>query len=106
MCRLGHGDKGEGVPLLFDGWVGLHVYEDLIGETLAKVALHDFVFMLPLLSLLLLCISGFIQVLGNRGLVEALEVAPATRKYHCPAKAMRKCCPVYTVRVKVWDIDE
>jgi hypothetical protein len=106
MHELGHGNEGEGVSLLFDCWVHIHIYGYLVGETLAKEALHDFIFMLPSLSLLLLYISGFAQVLGNRGLVGALEVTPATSKYHCLAKAVRKHCPICTFRVKVWDIGE
>ena len=73
---------------------------------LAKQALCNFIFMLPLLGLLLLCVSGFVQVLGNRGLAGALEVTLVASKYHCPVKAMREHCPVSPFRVKVWDISE
>ena len=104
MHGLGHGNECVGVPLLFDCQVCLHIYGNLVRKTLAKQALHDFVFMLPSLGFLLLCIGGFDWVLGDRGLAGALEVTLATSKYHCPAEAVREHCLVSTFRVKVWDV--
>jgi len=57
--------KGESIPLLFDCGVLIHVHGYLVGELLAKKAQHDYIFTLPLLGFLLLCIGDVIWVLGN-----------------------------------------
>jgi len=91
--------------LLFDCGVLIHVHGYLVGESLAEKAWRDYIFALPSLGFLLLCISDVIWVLGNRGFGGAFEVVQSQR-YHCPAKTVGKRCPIGNVRVQMWDIGE
>jgi len=104
VCGFRCSQEGESIPLLFDYGVLIHVHGYLIGETLAEKALCNYIFALPSLGFLLLCIGGVGRVLGNRGLGRAFEVIPATSKYHCPAKTVGKSCPISNVRVQMWDV--
>ena len=100
------GKENKSIPLLFDCRVPIHVHGYFVGETLAKKALRDFVFVLPLLSFELLCVREIDWVLGNRGLAGALEVTPATGRYHRSAETVGKRCPIGNFRFEVRDVDK
>ena len=96
--------SGDSIPLLLSCWEFIHIHGSLNGEMLAKEALGNDIFAVPVFVLPLLNVSDVVRVLGDRTCFRAIEIVPTAGKYHRSSKVERKCCPVCTFRIEVWNI--